>query len=83
MGLLGSLMASTCRSNQSFTAWLLAHTNGPANKTPQMIKIQLSVRDFPEETTPHENAHIGGNHVMGFKSSATVESSGRCIREFS
>jgi hypothetical protein len=39
-----------------------------------MIKIQLSVSDFPEETTPHEKAHMGGNHVMGFKSSATVES---------
>jgi hypothetical protein len=39
-----------------------------------MINFQLSASDLPEETTPHENAHIGGNQVIGFKSSATVES---------
>jgi hypothetical protein len=44
-----------------------------------MIKIQLSESDFPEATTPHENAHMGGNHVMGFKSSATVDKAGRCM----
>jgi hypothetical protein len=57
----------------------VAHTIGPASKMPQMINPQLSNSGFPEETTPHANAHIGGNHVMGFNNSATVESSGRFI----
>ena len=34
IGRCGSLMASTWRSNQSFTAWLVAHTSGPASSTP-------------------------------------------------
>jgi hypothetical protein len=72
-------MASTWRSNQSFTAWLLAQTKGPANKTPQIINSQLSASGLPEETTPQEKAHIGGNQVIGFKSSATVDKAGRCM----
>jgi hypothetical protein len=32
---------------------------------------------MPEETTPHPNAHIGGNHVMGLSSSTTAERAGR------
>jgi hypothetical protein len=47
-----------------------------------MIKNQLSASGLPEDTTPHANAHIGGNHVMGFKSSATVEKAGRCMCQF-
>jgi hypothetical protein len=42
----------------------------------------LSDNGWLEETTPQANAHIGGNQVMGFKSSATVESSGRSITTF-
>jgi len=44
-----------------------------------MINIAWSANGFPDETTPHENAHIGGNHVMGFKNSATVEKAGACM----
>ena len=32
--------------------------------------------DTPDETTPHMNAHIGGNQVTGLKSSSTAESLG-------
>jgi hypothetical protein len=30
----------------------------------------------PDDTTPHANAHIGGNHVIGFSSSSTAEGAG-------
>jgi hypothetical protein len=30
----------------------------------------------PDETTPQANAHIGGNHVIGFKSSSTADGAG-------
>jgi hypothetical protein len=31
----------------------------------------------PDETMPHPKAHIGANHVMGFRSSTTAEAVGR------
>jgi hypothetical protein len=82
MGRCGSLMASTCRSNQSFTAWLLAHTKGPANNTPQTIKPQWPANASPEDTTPQAKAHMGGNQVMGLSSSATVDREGRAMVHF-
>jgi hypothetical protein len=33
----------------------------------------------PEETTPQANAHIGGNQVMGCKTSRMAEGSGRFV----
>jgi hypothetical protein len=77
MGRLGSLMASTCRSNQSFTAWLLAHTKGPHSTKPAKISSAWSEKLWPEATTPQAKAHMGGNHVMGLSSSATVAKEGR------
>jgi hypothetical protein len=35
---------------------------------------------MPEATTPHPNAHIGGNHVMGFNSSVMADKLGRDMR---
>jgi hypothetical protein len=32
--------------------------------------------ETPEDTTPHPKAHMGGNQVMGFSNSATVETAG-------
>jgi hypothetical protein len=69
-------MASTWRSNQSLTAWLVAHTSGPASATPAVINSHLPSGATPEATTPQENAHIGGNHVIGFRSSATAPGAG-------
>ena len=37
MGRVGSLMASTWRSNQSLAAWLLAQTIGPDSAMPAAI----------------------------------------------
>jgi hypothetical protein len=34
---------------------------------------------MPEATTPQANAHMGGNQVMGLKSSVTAESAGRVM----
>jgi hypothetical protein len=59
------------------TAWLVAQTSGPASKMPTMISGQRPSGDTPEATTPHEKAHIGGNQVIGFSSSVTVETEGR------
>jgi hypothetical protein len=32
-----------------------------------------------DETTPHMNAHIGANHVIGFKSSRMTAGRGRVL----
>ena len=77
IGRLGSLMASTCRSNQSFTAWLLAQTSGPVSTKPNSTNTHCALRLSPEATTPQAKAHMGGNQVMGLSSSATVRSEGR------
>ena len=77
IGRLGSLMASTCRSNQSLTAWLLAHTSGPVSTKPSASKPHCAMRSCPEATTPQAKAHIGGNQVIGLSNSATVPSAGR------
>ena len=69
-------MASTCRSNQSLTAWLLAQTSGPASSTPVTIKNQRPSGDTPEAITPQQKAHIGGNQVIGFNNSATTGQAG-------
>lgn len=80
MGLSGSLIASTCRSNQSLTAWLVAQTKGPANTTPRAISNQRPSGDAPEETAPQPNAHIGANQVIGFKSSKAARHWIACIQ---
>ena len=77
IGRCGSLMASTWRSNQSLTAWLVAQTSGPASSTPISRTGQASSGDTPDATTPQAKAHIGGNQVIGLSSSATVDSAGR------
>src|SRR6478672_223331 len=77
IGRFGSLMASTCRSYQSFTAWLVPHTIGPASSTPATISGQRCPGEMPDETMPHPNAHIGGNQVIGFNSSRTTRGDGR------
>jgi hypothetical protein len=76
MGRSGSLIASTWRSYQSFTAWLVPHTNGPASKVPAITKPQRSDKGALIEMSPHRKAHMGANHVIGFKSSRTVAGAG-------
>jgi hypothetical protein len=58
------------------TAWLVAHTKGPASSTPMITMPQRPVMAAPDATTPHPKAHIGGNHVMGFNNSAMAEGAG-------
>jgi len=65
-------MASTCRSYQSLTAWLVAQTSGPANRTPAAITNQRPSIGIPAEIAPQANAHIGANHVIGFNSWRTA-----------
>jgi len=77
MGRFGSLMASTWRSSQSFTAWLVPHTSGPASSTPSTTSNQRPEKDWPEETTPQPYAHIGGNQVIGLRSSTAAGGAGR------
>jgi DNA mismatch repair protein MutH len=36
---------------------------------------------IPLETTPHINAHIGGNHVIGFNNSSVAEKLGTLLEE--
>jgi hypothetical protein len=55
----------------------VAQTSGPASNMPTMIRGHRPSGDTPEATTPHENAHIGGNQVIGFSSSVTLEKEGR------
>ena len=76
IGRCGSLIASTWRSNQSFTAWLVAQTSGPASSTPVATIAQRPSSGTPEETTPQPKAHIGGNQVIGLSSSATADGAG-------
>src|ERR1700744_2285287 len=78
IGRSGSLMASTCRSYQSFTAWLVPHTIGPASTTPTMINGQRCPIPTPDETIPQPSAHIGGNQVIGFSNSSTTDGAG-CV----
>ncbi|GAC1620618.1 MAG: hypothetical protein NVS9B10_02530 [Nevskia sp.] len=33
----------------------------------------------PDATTPQANAHMGGNQVIGFRSSATADRAGRAM----
>ena len=77
IGRFGSLIASTWRSNQSLMAWLLPQTSGPASRPPAMIAIQWPAAGWPEETTPHMKAQMGGNQVIGFSSSSTSRGAGR------
>jgi hypothetical protein len=64
------------------TAWLVAHTSGPASTTPATTRPRRPSVDAPEATAPQAKAHIGGNQVTGLSSSAmaeTVGNAGRCI----
>ena len=76
MGRVGSLIASTLRSNQSLTAWLVAHSKGPHSVTPARIAGQRRCQTAPSDTTPQQKAHIGGNQVMGLSSSSTTDAAG-------
>ncbi len=76
IGRRGSLMASTCRSNQSFAAWLVAQTRGPASRMPAIATGQRPWSATPEEITPQAKAHIGANHVIGFSSSRSARGAG-------
>src|SRR5512147_1215619 len=80
IGRSGSLIASTWRSNQSLTAWLVAQTIGPASSTPTATSAQRSAQLWPEATAPQANAHMGGNQVMGLSSSATADGAGRAMQ---
>jgi hypothetical protein len=82
IGRFGSLIASTCRSNQSFTAWLVAQTMGPAKTKPPNTNGHCSGMDWPEDTTPQANAHMGGNQVTGLSSSKTADAWGNGIAPF-
>lgn len=42
-----------------------------------MIATQWPEAGWPEETIPHMKAQIGGNQVIGFKSSSTSRGAGR------
>ena len=72
IGRFGSLIASTCRSYQSFTAWLEAHTIGPASSMPPSRRCMFPKKGWPLETAPHMKAHIAANQVTGLKSSSTA-----------
>jgi hypothetical protein len=61
------------------TAWLVAHTKGPANTMPTKASSHLPSMATPEATTPQAKAHMGGNQVMGLNSSVTADSVGRVI----
>src|SRR5664279_4370656 len=78
IGRPGSLMASTWRSYQSFTAWLVPHTIGPASNTPAATNGQRSPGETPDEMIPHPNAHIGGNQVIGLSNSSTTSGDVPC-----
>ena len=76
IGRFGSLMASTWRSYQSLTAWLMAQTSGPARMMPTMAITAFSSSGAPEARTPQAKAHMGGNQVMGFSNSRTAAGAG-------
>jgi hypothetical protein len=44
---------------------------------PAINTTQFSAIEAPEDTTPHVNAHMGGNQVMGCKTSSIAEGTGR------
>jgi hypothetical protein len=44
---------------------------------PATRNSQFSVKETPDETTPHIKAHIGGNQVIGFDSSTTSRKRGK------
>jgi hypothetical protein len=69
-------MASTCLSHQSLAAWLIPQTNGPATIIPNTSKSKFSTIATPDDTTPQAKAHIGGNHVIGLRSSRTTRKFG-------
>src|SRR6476469_2762828 len=77
MGRPGSLMASTWRSNQSFTIWLVPHTRGPVSSTPAARSSPLPPIGTPDASTPQPNAHMGGNQVIGLASASTSPADGR------
>jgi hypothetical protein len=54
----------------------MAQTRGPARIIPAKAVYQFSIMGAPEDTTPQANAHIGGNQVIGFKSSKTADGTG-------
>ena len=76
MGRCGSFTASTWRSNQSFTAWLMPHTIGPASSRPASASPQRSPSGAPEDATPQPKAQTGGNQVTGLSSSSTAAGAG-------
>ena len=77
IGRFGSLIASTSRSNQSLTACDVPQTIGPASSMPATRNGQRVASGSPLDTTPHMNAHIGGNHVTGLSNSRMARGSGR------
>ena len=54
----------------------MAQTAGPASTIPSTASGQRCDSGAPEETTPHMNAHIGANQVIGFSSSSTADADG-------
>ena len=46
---------------------------------PTTMIHQRPSAETPEATTPQAKAHIGGNQVIGFRSSATADSAGRAM----
>ena len=55
---------------------------GPAKMMPHSNRPQCAVMDKPVDTTPQAYAHMGGNQVMGLKSSATALSLGTVMSAF-
>ena len=76
MGRFGSLIASTCRSNQSLAAWLVAQIMGPARTIPASATGQVVASGAPDDTTPHMKAQMGANQVIGLSSSAMTGHAG-------
>ena len=76
IGRSGSLIASTCRSHQSFAAWLIPQTTGPARIIPATTRPGEDVKGTPDATAPQRNAQTGGNHVIGFTSVMTADGDG-------
>jgi hypothetical protein len=69
------------RAIEPFVHGLAARADqGPASTTPTTIKGQRSWAETPEATTPHPNAHIGGNQVRGLSNSVTAEEGWKCHR---
>jgi hypothetical protein len=58
------------------TACEVAQTRGPARITPAAITGHCPLGDDPDETTPQVKAHIGANHVIGFRSSTRALGAG-------